>query len=146
MNTINKVILLGRLVREPELRYTQNGIAVCNFTLAVDRAYSNGSEKEADFIDIVVWNKPAENTAKYMAKGKQCAVEGRLQIRSYEGNDGQKRWRTEVVANQVEFLGGGSKKQESQGGFETHGQQVDAPAGGDPFGHEVTFEHEEMPF
>ena len=80
-----------------------------SFRIAVDRPFNSQSgEREADFINIVVWNKAAENTAKYMSKGRQIAVEGRLQIRSYDGNDGQRRWVTEVVADRVEFLGGGS--------------------------------------
>lgn len=147
---MNKVILIGRLTRDPELRYTQSGSAVCNFTLAVDRPFSGqGGEREADFIDIVVWNKPAENVAKYMTKGRQVAVEGRLQIRSYEGNDGQRRWRTEVVANQVEFLGsaGGSAPQ-SDFGEPFKSQNQSRPSGqnmGDFVGEEVVFE-EDLPF
>ena len=106
---MNKVILIGRLTADPELRYTPSGAAVCSFRIAVDRPFNSQSgEREADFINIVVWNKAAENTAKYMSKGRQIAVEGRLQIRSYDGNDGQRRWVTEVVADRVEFLGGGS--------------------------------------
>lgn len=81
---MNKVILIGRLTADPELRYTPSGAAVCSFRIAVDRPFNSQSgEREADFINIVVWNKAAENTAKYMSKGRQIAVEGRLQIRSY---------------------------------------------------------------
>ena len=102
---MNHITLIGRLTKEPELRYTANGKAVCNFTLAVDRPFKGQDGKqEADFIAIQVWDKRAENCAKYLAKGKQAAVEGRLQIRSYEDNNGQRRWVTEVVANSVEFL------------------------------------------
>lgn len=83
---MNKVILIGRLTADPELRYTPSGAAVCSFRIAVDRPFNSQSgEREADFINIVVWNKAAENTAKYMSKGRQIAVEGRLQIRSYDG-------------------------------------------------------------
>ena len=103
---MNKVILIGRLTKDPELRYTQSGSAVCNCTLAVSRPFTSQSgEQEADFINIIVWNKAAENLAKYMAKGRQLAVEGRLQIRNYEDKEGVKRWSTEVIANNVEFLG-----------------------------------------
>ena len=117
---MNKIILIGRLVRDPELSYTQGGKAVCKFTLAVDRPY-NGESKEADFINIVVWNKAGENAAKYLAKGRQTAVEGRLQIRSYDGNDGKKRYVTEVIADRVEFIGSTSAKHED----ETFGEEVD---------------------
>lgn len=102
---MNHITLIGRLVKDPDLRYTPSGKAVCNFTLAVDRPFKGQDGKqEADFIPIQVWDKRAENCAKYLAKGKQAAVEGRLQIRSYEDNSGQCRWVTEVVANSVEFL------------------------------------------
>lgn len=145
---MNKIILIGRLVRDPELRYTPNGAAVCSFTLAVDRPYnSQSNEREADFIDIVVWNKIAENVAKYITKGRQVGVEGRLQIRSYEGNDGQRRWRTEVIANQVEFLGSGG------GGGERMAQEMAPTSQPTPpsepsssFGTEVSFSDGDLPF
>ena len=103
---MNTVILIGRLTKDPDLRYTPNGVAVCKFTLAVDRAFSK--EKEADFIPIVVWQKLAENCANYLGKGRLVAVSGRLQIRTYE-KDGQKRYITEVVAGEVKFLDYGKK-------------------------------------
>jgi len=102
---LNKVILIGRLGKDPELRYTPNGVAVCNFSLAVERSFKNqNGEREVDWIDIVVWRKQAENCANYLGKGRLVAVEGRLQIRSYETNEGQKRRVAEVVANNVRFL------------------------------------------
>lgn len=107
---MNKIILIGRLTKDPELRYTQNGTAVCGFTLAVDRAYKREGEPSADFINIIVWNKAGENAAQYLAKGRQAAVEGRLQIRSYEGNDGLRRYVTEVVADRVEFIGSSGRE------------------------------------
>ena len=129
---MNKIILIGRLTKDPELSYTQGGKAVCKFTLAVDRPY-NGESKEADFINIVVWNKAGENAAKYLAKGRQTAVEGRLQIRSYDGNDGKKRYVTEVIADRVEFIGStvgaGAQKQEN----ETFGEEVEFDEGDVPF-------------
>lgn len=126
---MNKIILIGRLTKDPELSYTQGGKAVCKFTLAVDRPY-NGESKEADFINIVVWNKAGENAAKYLVKGRQTAVEGRLQLRSYDGNDGKKRYVTEVIADRVEFIGGaGTQKQEN----ETFGEEVDFDEGDVPF-------------
>lgn len=102
---LNRIVLIGRLTKDPELRYTQSGKAVCAFTLAVDRPYlANNGNREADFINIVVWNKLGENCAQYLAKGKLAAVDGRLQIRSYDGQDGQRRYITEVIADNVRFL------------------------------------------
>ncbi len=102
---LNRIVLIGRLTKDPELRYTQSGKAVCAFTLAVDRPYlANNGNREADFINIVVWNKTAENCAQYLAKGKLAAVDGRLQIRSYDGQDGQRRYVTEVIADNVQFF------------------------------------------
>lgn len=102
---MNHIVLIGRLTRDPELRYTPNGVAVANFDLAVDRPTTNQQgERETDFIRIVVWQKQAENCANYLKKGRLVAVEGRLQIRSYETQDGQKRRVAEVVASHVQFL------------------------------------------
>ena len=101
----NRVILIGRLTRDPELRYTGNGTAVASFSLAVDRTYKNGNgEKETDYINIVAWRNLGERCGEYLAKGKMVAVEGRLQIRSYEDNNGVKRTVAEVVADDVRFL------------------------------------------
>ncbi|HYH04392.1 MAG TPA: single-stranded DNA-binding protein [Bacillota bacterium] len=102
---MNHIVLIGRLTRDPELRYTPNGVAVTNFDLAVDRPTPNqAGEREADFIRIIAWQKQAELCANYLKKGRLVAVEGRLQIRSYEAQDGQKRRVAEVVTNQVQFL------------------------------------------
>ncbi len=102
---LNRIVLIGRLTKDPELRYTPNGVAVATFTLAVDRLMKNAQgEKETDFINIVVWQKQAENVANYLSKGKMAAVDGRLQIRNFDGQDGKKRWVTEVVAETVRFL------------------------------------------
>ena len=103
---MNKVILIGRLTRDPELRYTSSNIPSATFSLAVDRTFTNQSgEREADFINIVVWRKQAENVKNYLTKGSQVAVEGRIQTRSYDAQDGTKRYVTEVVADNVQFLG-----------------------------------------
>ena len=103
---MNKVVLIGRLTRDPELRYTGNNTAVASFTLAVNRPFSNQQgEREADFINVVVWRKQAENVKNYLSQGSQAAVEGRLQTRTYDDNNGQKRYITEVIADNVEFLG-----------------------------------------
>lgn len=102
---MNHIILIGRLTRDPELRYTQNGLAVANFDLAVDRPTTNQQgERQTDFIRIVAWQKQAELCANYLKKGRLVAVQGRLQIRSYETQDGQKRRVAEVVASFVQFL------------------------------------------
>lgn len=108
---MNSVILIGRLARDPELRFTASGKAVATFSLAVNRPFSR--EKEADFFNIVVWGKTAENCANYIAKGRLVAVEGRLQSRSYETQTGEKRYVTEVVANTVEFLDWGNKEKQT---------------------------------
>lgn len=102
---INRVVLVGRLTRDPELRSTQSGISVTRFTLACDRPFTGQEGKrEADFIDCVVWRKQAENVAQYLSKGKLAGVEGRLQISSYTDKDQQTRYRAEVVADSVRFL------------------------------------------
>lgn len=102
---LNKIILIGRLVADPQLRYTQNGVAVTSFTLAVDRSYvTQSGEREADFIDIVTWRKLAETCANHLNKGRLVAVEGRLQIRSYDDQNGIRRKAADVVADQVRFL------------------------------------------
>lgn len=103
---MNKVFLIGRLTRDPELRYTGNNTPVATFSLAVNRNFSNqAGEREADFINIVVWRKQAENVKNYLTQGSQVAIDGRLQTRSYDDNNGQKRYVTEVIADNVEFLG-----------------------------------------
>ena len=102
---MNKVFLIGRLSRDPELRHTNSGMAVCQINVAVSRRTGAGRDPETDFINVVVWDKQAENVSKYLAKGRQVAVEGRIQTRSYDNNEGKKTYVTEVVANNVEFLG-----------------------------------------
>lgn len=101
---LNRVVLIGRLTRDCDLRYTQNGTAVANFTLAVDRRQSKDREKETDFVDVVAWQKMAEACANYIGKGRLVAVDGRLQIRAYDDKDGIRRKVAEVVAEQVRFL------------------------------------------
>ena len=102
---LNRVILIGRLTQDPVLSYTQSGKAVAKFTLAVDKGIKDqNGRSQADFIDIVVWDKQAENVSNYVKKGHLTAVEGRLQVRSYETQEGQKRRAWEIVANRVVFL------------------------------------------
>jgi len=112
---MNLVILIGRLTRDPELRHTPSGKPMASFTLAVDRPFTNQQgEREADFIDVVVWRRLAETVAEYTRKGSLVAVQGRLQIRSYE-HDGQRRRAAEVVANEVRFL---DRRREHDSGFD----------------------------
>lgn len=111
---LNKVVLIGRLTKDPDLRYTTSGIAVARFTLAVNRNYKNqDDEKQADFIPITVWRNTAENCAKYLSKGRMVAVAGRIQTGSYE-QDGQRRYTWEVVADEVRFLEWGNKQEQGQ--------------------------------
>ena len=102
---INRTVLVGRLTKDPDLKYTAQGTPVATFTLAVNRTFSNQQgEKEADFINIVVWRKQAENAANYLKKGNLAGVDGRIQTRNYEGQDGKRVYITEVVAESVQFL------------------------------------------
>lgn len=104
---MNKAILIGNLTKDPELSKTQSNISVCSFTIAVNRSYTNeAGKREADFINIVAWRALADNCAKYLNKGSKVAICGQIQTRSYEDKNGTKRYVTEVVADDVEFLGG----------------------------------------
>ncbi len=133
---MNKIILLGRLVKDPEVRYTQSGKVVCQFTIAVDRPFTNqDGKKEADFIPIVIWGKPAELAGNTLTKGQRVLVEGRLQIRSYDDDKGIKRWVSEVIANGFEYI------ERKQDGTAPAPQQ--SPM--DSFGTPVPFD-EEIPF
>ena len=121
---MNHWVGIGRLTRDPEVRYTQSGKACAKFTLAVDRRKSSDGNQQADFIQCVAWEKTAEIISQYCTKGKKIAVEGRIQTRSYDANDGTKRYVTEVVVNNMEFCdskGGGTSSTappEQQGMFE----------------------------
>ena len=124
MASYNKVLLMGNLTRDPELRYTQSGQAVCNFTIAVNRYYNDKSgqrQEDTSFLRITVWGKQGENCAQYLAKGRQVGVQGRLEWREWEAQDGSKRQAVEVVADSVQFLG-------SRGDGEAGGQYVPAGA------------------
>ncbi len=102
---MNKVILIGNLTRDPELQTTNGGVSVCRFTLAVTRRFANSEgERDADFLNIVVWRNQAENCHKYLKKGSKCAVTGRIQTSSYDAQDGSKRYTTDIVADEVEFI------------------------------------------
>lgn len=117
---LNRVILIGRLTKDPELRYTPAGVAVAQFTLAVDRPFSRDSgggerEREADFIPVVTWRQLAETCANYLRKGRLAAVEGRIQVRNYENNEGRRVYVTEVIADNVRFLESPNREGGSQG-------------------------------
>ena len=102
---MNKITLIGRTTKDPELKYTPGaGTAVTTLTLAVDRTFTKDGKKEADFIPVVIWGKQAESTAQYVGKGKLLGVAGRIQTRSYDAKDGTKRYVTEVIAEEVQFL------------------------------------------
>ena len=111
---LNRIVLMGRLTRDPELRKTQSDTPVCSFSLAVDRDYKRDGEKETDFIDVVAWRSTAEFVSRYFAKGRMAVVEGRLQIRDWTDKEGGKRRSAEVVADNVYF--GDSKRDNADGG------------------------------
>ena len=162
---MNKVVLIGRLTRDPELRYTGSNTPVATFSLAVNRNFQNqNGEREADFINIVVWRKQAENCKNFLTQGSQVAVEGRIQTRTYDDQNGQKRYVTEVVADNVEFLGskassensnntkGSSKKNDAEptpydfGDMpEPKGTDVDSNPFAD-FGSSIEISDDELPF
>lgn len=125
---LNVVVLIGRMATDPELKYTPSGIAVTSFRIAVDRRFSSkeGQERETDFIDIVAWRQSAEFAANYLTKGRLIAVQGRLQIRSWVAQDGTKRSKAEVVA---ENLRGLDKPREQAGAREYGHEEAAAPAG-----------------
>ena len=132
---LNRVILIGRLTKDPELRYSPSGVAVTNFTLAIDRKFKNAQgEKETDFIPCVAFKQLAELVANYLAKGKLASVDGRMQVRTYNDKDGQKRWVTEIVAEDVHFL-----SPKDNGGTESRS------GGKASFGHEVNLD-DDIPF
>lgn len=109
---MNKAILIGNLTKDPELRTTSGGVSVCQFTLAINRRFTNAQGvREADFIPIVVWRQTAEFCGRYLSKGSKCAVVGTIQTRTYDAQDGTKRYVTEVVADEVELVGSNPNRQ-----------------------------------
>lgn len=116
---MNKVILLGRLTRDPEVRYTQNNTIFATFSVAVRKRFKTEDGDDADFINVIAWNKTAEFVSMYFKKGMQIALSGRLQTRSYDANDGTKRYVTEVVAEEVEFAESKRSFDESEGSAPT---------------------------
>ncbi len=150
---MNKILLIGRLTKDPELRYTQSGTAVASFTLAVNRSFTNqNGEREADFINCVAWQKAAEFVSQYFKKGQQMALEGRLQVRSYDDNNGQRRWVTEVVTEKVEFVGskGGGNSGSNSAGSGSGGGNTGSGGADSPsqlgWGEEIVFDDNDIPF
>ena len=158
---MNKVFLIGRLTRDPELRYTGNNTAVATFSIAVNRNFSNqNGEREADFINIVVWRKQAENVKNYLTQGSQVAIDGRIQTRSYDDQQGQKRYITEVIADNVEFLGSKNSSNNTNGNSNMQSEPTPYDFGNKPepvgtdiesnpfadFGASIEISDDELPF
>ena len=137
---MNRVVLVGRLTKDPELRYTPSGAAVATFTLAVNRTFTNQQgEREADFINCVVWRKPAENVANFLKKGSLAGVDGRLQTRNYEGQDGKRVFITEVQAESVQFL----EPRNSNSGNRNENTNYSAPREQDAFGGSNSYQNQQ---
>ena len=148
---MNSVVLIGRLTRDPELSYTPSQTAVCHFSIAVDRPRRNGEDQGADFIRITVWGRQAETCDRYLSKGRQVAVLGRIQTGSYKNREGATVYTTDVVADRVEFLSSGNGNQDGQRGSYQGGGQP--PFGGDQgfggnqgFGGGVQAAEDDIPF
>lgn len=143
---MNRAILIGNLTKDPELRTTPQGISVCSFTIAINRGF--GDKKEVDYIPIVTWRGLADNCAKFLGKGRKVGVSGRIQVRSYDANNGERRYVTEIVADDVEFLspkgeggsGGGSRMQDVPPPPDDAGLFGDEPDDFEPL------DDEQMPF
>ena len=154
---MNKVFLIGRLTADPELRYTSSNLPVASFSLAVNRSFTSQSgEREADFINIVVWNKQAENCKNYLNKGSQVAIDGRIQVSKYQDQSGQNRYRTEVVANNVQFLDTKARREQRVENSSVNpynlGEQKEVNLNDIPddpfkdFGAEIKIEENELPY
>lgn len=154
---MNKVFLIGRLVRDPELRYTSSNIPVATFSLAVNRNFTGqNGERETDFINIVVWRKQAENCKNYINQGSQVAIDGRIQTRNYEDQNGQKRYVTEVVADNVQFLDTKASREQRMENNSVNpynlGEQKEVNLNDIPddpfkdFGSEIKIEENDLPF
>jgi len=146
---LNNITIMGRLTKDPELRYTQNGTAVTSFSLAVERDYSGkDSEKQVDFIECLAWRHTAEFLAKYFSKGRMVVASGRLQVRPWEDKNGNKRKTVEVVAENVYF--GDSKKESDGGGYQSQynstSQKGDAPSSGYDGFTEIDGDDDDLPF
>lgn len=144
---INAVVLMGRLVRDPEIRTTTSGKSVCSFSLAVERDFQRSEEKTADYFDCVAWGNTAEFVGKYFHKGRMIALQGRLQARTYKDREGNNRKVVEVIADKVSFTG---EKAESTAGREAPKESKDSPAayesGNLSEGFEALSDDEDLPF
>jgi len=153
---MNRCVLVGRLTKDPDLKYLANGTPVSTFTLAVNRTFSNQQgDREADFINCVVWRKPAENVANYLKKGSLAGVDGRIQTRNYEGQDGKRVYLTEVVADSVQFLeprslnnSGNSQGNTNTSRDNSNGSQGDYSRNDDPFrgAPSIPISDDDLPF
>lgn len=152
---MNKVVLIGRLTRDPDLRYPSSNVPVANFTVAVNRPFENqNGERVADFINVIVWRKQAENVKKYIGKGSLVAVEGRIQTRNYDGADGKKVYVTEVVADSVQFLESKNQSQSRGNSMPNDFNEQNVPpvttdVEEDPFanfGSEIEISDDDLPF
>ena len=148
---LNSVILIGRLTRDPELRYTPAGVAVTQFTLAVDRPFTSGDnkEREADFINIVTWRQLAETCANYLRKGRLTAVEGRIQVRNYDNAEGKRVYVTEIVADNVRFLESANRESNSGNSGGYSGNNRGSKEQQDPFiddGKPIDISDDDLPF
>ncbi|MCI2948368.1 single-stranded DNA-binding protein [Staphylococcus caledonicus] len=142
---LNRVVLAGRLTKDPEFRTTQNGVSVTNFTLAVNRNFKNkNGEQQADFINVVVFRQQAENVNNYLSKGNLAGVDGRIQSRSYENNEGQRVYVTEVLADSVQFL----EPKNNQSNNQPQQQSGQAQSGNNPFNNDnnVNIDNDDLPF
>lgn len=151
---MNKVFLIGNLVRDPEVRATQSGISVCNFTVAVNRRFKKeNGEQETDFLNVIAWRQLAELCGKYLAKGRKVAVTGSIQTRTYEAKDGSKRTAWDIVADEVEFLSPQNQQNSTQsapGAYTTAASKDSgtayAPQPHNDFGGFTQVDDEELPF
>lgn len=155
---MNKVFLIGNLTRAPEMRSTQSGVSVCNFTIAVNRRFKNANgEQETDFLNVIAWRQLAELCGKYLAKGRKVAVTGSIQTRTYDAKDGSKRTAWDIVADEVEFLspqnqqGGEHGAQSASNAYTTathkeSGGTAYAPQPHNDFGRFTQVDDEELPF
>ena len=141
--SLNHIVLMGRMVMEPELKQTQSGVSVCNFTIAVDRDYKNGDEKVADFVDCVVWRNSADFVSKYMKKGRMVVVSGSLQSRKWQDKEGNNRTNWEVQAQNVYFADSKRDGDSGSGGNYSAPAAPDVSAGGF---EDLGSSSEELPF
>jgi single stranded DNA-binding protein (ssb) len=139
---LNRVVLVGRLTKDPDLRQTTTGVSVATFTIAVKRMFANQTgEHEVDFIQVIVWRKAAENVARYVGKGSLVGIDGRMQTRSYDASDGSKRYVTEVIADSVQFLESKNNGQQTTAGQRTKTNDMNFASSG-----VVDISDEDLPF